>query len=185
MIQANMDKKMFTCGIFLDFKKAFDTVNHIILLDKLHHYGIRGIVHEWFTSYLANRPQTTHIDNDHISSKKNSITGVPQGSVLGPLLFLIYINDIYLCSTKLGFYLFADDTNLLYADNDLKTLETVVNNELNSVCNWLNANKLTINAKKSNFVIFRPAQKELIISRVSEFRIVNIMDSCFLNVKIM
>jgi len=119
-IQTNMDKKMFTCGIFLDFKKAFDTVNHTILLDKLHHYGIRGIVHELFTSYFANRTQTTHIDNDHISSKKNSVTGVPKGSVLGPLLLLIYINDIYLCSNKLGFYLFADDSNLLYADNDLK-----------------------------------------------------------------
>ena len=111
--------------------------------------------------YLANQTRTTHIDNDHISSKKNSVTGVPQGSVLGPLLFLIYINDIYLCSNKLGFYLFADDTNLLYADNDLKTLETVVNNELINVCHWLNANKLTINAKKSNFVIFRPAQKRI------------------------
>ena len=118
-------------------------------------------MNEWFTSYLANRTQTTHIGNDHISSKKNSITGVPQGSVLGPLLFLIYINDIYLCSNKLAFYLFADDTNLLYADNDLKTLETVVSNELKSVCNWLNANKLTINAKKSNFVVFRPAQKRI------------------------
>ena len=74
---------------------------------------------------------------------------------------MIYINDIYLCSNKLAFYLFADDTNLLYADNDLKTLETVVNNELKSVCNWLNANKLTINAKKSNFVILRPAQKRI------------------------
>ena len=107
MIQTNMGKKMFTCGIFLDFEKAFDTVNHSILLDKLHHYGIRGIVLEWFTSYLANRTQTTHIDNDHISSKKNSVTGVPQGSVLGPLLFLIYsisttfiyvaINLVFIC----------------------------------------------------------------------------------------
>ena len=141
-------------------KHLIRSIDHTNLLDKLHHYGISGIVHEWFTSYLANRTQTTHIDNDHISSRKSSVTGVPQGSLLGPLLFLIYINDIYLCSNKLGFYLFADDTNLLYADNDLKTLENVVNNELNNVCNWLNANKLTINAKKSNFAIFRPAQKK-------------------------
>ena len=143
---------------FLDLKKAWDTVNHTILLDKLHHDGIRGIVHEWFASYLASRTQTTHIDNDHISSKKNSVTGVPQGSVLGPLLFLIYISDFYLCSNKLGFNLFADVTNLLYADNDLKTLDIVVNNELNNVCHWLNATKLTINGTKSNFVIFRTTQ---------------------------
>ena len=114
-----------------------------------------------FSSYLANGTQTTHIDNDHISSKKNSVTGVPQGSVLGPLLFLININDIYLCSNKLGFYLFADDANLLYADKDLKSLETIVNAELKNVCNWLNANKLTINAKTSNFIIFRPRQKRI------------------------
>ena len=123
---------------------------------------------------------------DDISSKKNSVAGVPQGSVLGPLLFLIYIKDIYLCSNKLGFYLFADDTNLLYADNDLKTLETVVNNELNNVCHWLNANKLIINAKRSNFVILRPAQKRLInhqpCIRISDN---NNNGSRFLNVKIM
>ena len=82
-------------------------------------------------------------------------------SVLGPLFFLIYINDIYLCGNKLGFYLFSDDTNLLYADKDLETLETIVNNELNHVCHWLYANKLTINVEKSNFLIFRPAQKRI------------------------
>ena len=88
---------------------------------------------------------------------------VPLGSVLGPLLFFkIFINDIYLCSNKLGFYLFADDTNLLYADENLKSLETVVNAELKNVCDWLNANKLTINAKKSNYVVFRPGQKRII-----------------------
>ena len=87
------------------------------------------------------------------------LTGVTQGSVLGPLLFLIYIKDIYNSSKKLSFYLFADDTNLLYADKDLKSLESVTNIKLQKVCNWLNAYKLTINAKKSNFVIFRPSQK--------------------------
>ena len=154
-----MDKKTFTCGVFIDCKKAFDTVNHTIMLDKLYHYGIRGIVHEWFSSYLGNRTQTTHIDNDHISLKKNSPTGIPQGSVLGPLVFFIYINDIYLCSNKLGFYLFADNTNLLYADIDLKSWESVLITEITNICDWLNANKLTISAKKSNFVVFRPRQR--------------------------
>ena len=159
-IQSNMDNKLFMCGIFLNFKKAFDTVDHSILLSKLYHYGIRGPVNEWFSSYLNGRVQTTQIDKQ-ISSKRNVLTGIPQGSVLGPLLFLIYINDIYNSSEKLSFYLFADDTNLLYADKDLKSLESVINIELQKVCDWLNVNKLTINAKKSNFVIFRPSQKKL------------------------
>ena len=127
-------------------------MDHSILLSKLNHYGIRGPVNEWFSSYLNDK---------QISSKRNVLTVVPQGSVLGPLLFLIYINDIYNSSKKLSFYLFADDTNLLYADKDLKSLESAINIELQKVCDWLNANKLTINAKKSNFVIFRPSQKKL------------------------
>ena len=89
------------------------------------------------------------------------MTGVPQGSVLGPLIFLIYINDIHTCSNKLSFYLFADDTNLLYADKNLKYLESSVNTELQNVCDWLNAKKLTLNTKKWNFVVFRPKQKKL------------------------
>ena len=87
--------------------------------------------------------------------------GVPQGSVLGPLLFLIYINDIHNSSAKLSFYLFADDTSLLYADANLKSLEKTVNSELLKVSDWLNANKLTLNAKKSNYVISRPYQRKL------------------------
>ena len=140
-IQMNLDMKMFSCGIFIDLKKAFDTVDHSILLTKLDHYEIRGIVYNWFSSYLAHRTQTSQVDN-HVSSKRNSVTGVPQGSVLGALLFLIYVNDIYTCSDKLRFYLFVDDTNLLYADNNLQSLEALVNNELKNVCDWLNANKL-------------------------------------------
>lgn len=82
--------------------------------------------------------------------------GVPQGSVLGPLLFLLYVNDIYNASEKFKFHLFADDTNLLYGDKNLKSLETIVTAELSKVWDWLNANKLTLNVKKSNFVIFQP-----------------------------
>ena len=150
-----MDVKLFTCGIFLDLKKAFDTINHSILLKKLNHYGIRGIINDWFSSYLLGHSQVTEIDSNLSTINKISC-GVPQGSVLGPLLFLIYINDFHNSSEKLSFYLFADDTNLLYADKNLKSLEKTVNNELVRVSDWLNANKLTLNAKKSNFVIFHP-----------------------------
>ena len=96
-----------------------------------------------------------------VSSKATTPCGVPQGSVLGPLLFLIYINDIPNSSSKLSFCLFADDTNMLFADNNLRSLEATVNNELKNVCDWLTANKLTLNTKKSYFVIFRPRQKKL------------------------
>ena len=117
-------------------------------------------MNDWFCSYLSNRIQSTQIGPD-ISKKQPMFCGVPQGSVLGPLLFLLYVNNIYRSSAKLAFYLFADDTNLLYADKNLRTLELVVNSELHKVYEWLTANKLTLNIKKSNFIIFRPHQKKI------------------------
>ena len=132
-IQTNKDKRLFSCGVFIDLKKAFDTVDHKILLDKLYHYGFRGIVNQWFSSCLEDRTPTTQIGS-FISPENNITFGVPQGSVLGPLLFLIYINDIQECSEKLQFFLFADDTNILYADNNLKSLEDIVNLELRKLC---------------------------------------------------
>ena len=159
-IQSNMDKKLFSCGVFIDLQKAFDTVNHDILLQKLHFYGFRGIINTWFKSYLHGRLQTTQI-GENICTKEHITCEVPQGSVLGPLLFLMYINDIHNCSQKFHFFLFADDTNLIYADKNLRALEKTVNDELKNVYDWLSSNKLSLNTKKSNFVIFHPYQKKL------------------------
>ena len=131
-IQTNMECKLFTCGIFINIQKAFDTVNHTILLRLLHHYGIGGTVNDWFSLYLIGPTKTTQIA-DSISNKEITIIGVPQGSVLGPLLFILYINDIYNLSDKLLFCLFAADTNLLFADKSLKTLENIVNQEISYV----------------------------------------------------
>ena len=114
-----MDKRFYSCGVFIDLKKAFDTVDHAILLNKLDHYGFRGTINKWFSSYLHGRKQTIQ-SGPHISEKAVMTCGVPQGSVLCPLLILLYINDIYSCSNKLNFYLFVDDTNILYAEKTLR-----------------------------------------------------------------
>ena len=157
-IQSNMAKKLFSCGVFIDLKKAFDTVDHEMLLQKLHYYGFRGIINDWFRSYLNDRTQTTQIGNN-ISKKATIMSGVPQGSVLGPLLFLLYINDIENCSKKFKFYLFADDTNLLYLGKTQKSLEKIVHEELCHLYDWLCSNKLSFNFKKTYYVIFHPIKK--------------------------
>ena len=107
-LKTSIDNKLITCGLFLDFSKALDTVNHNILLSKLYKYGIRGKPLDWFTSYLLNRTQYVQIGNDK-SSPLEIVCGIPQGSTLGPLLFLLYINDMPNSSTKLSFRMFADD----------------------------------------------------------------------------
>ena len=159
-IQKAIERKQYSCGIFLDLSKAFDTVNHTILIKKLEYYGIRGIAKDWFCSYLSNRKQLVSIGN--VTSDLKPITcGVPQGSVLGPLLFLLYINDFSKSVPDLDFHLFADDSNLFCSHKSLQCLEAKVNVELNNVNNWLCVNKLSLNIDKSNFVIFHPSQKKV------------------------
>ena len=143
----------FSCNVFLDFAKAFDTVDHTILLNKMQHYGIRGQVYKWFHSYLTNRTQSVFISGAH-SKLLNISHGVPQGSILGPILFLLYINDITTCSNTLKFTLFADDTSLLCENKTIALLETSLNNELKNVATWITSNKLSLNINKSNFILF-------------------------------
>ena len=148
-IRDAMDKKMFSCGVFIDLEKAFDTVNHDILLKKLDYYGIRGIANQWFTSYLSQRYQSVRINSEK-SSKRLITCGVPQGSILGPLLFLIYINDMHLAVKKSTIYHFADDTNLLFSSKSQKDLRKAINNDLKLFFDRLCANRLSLNTKKLN-----------------------------------
>ena len=159
-VQKAIENRNFSCGIFLDFSKAFDTVNHEILLKKLENYGVRGLAHDWFKSYLRNRQQVVTINNE-TSEKCTLSCGIPQGSVLGPLLFLIYINDFHSSSDLLDFHLFADDSNLFYEHRSLSVLQNNINVELVNIHTWLCANKLSLNIEKSHFVLFYPPQKKV------------------------
>ena len=141
----NLDKGLNSCTVFLDLAKAFDSVDHTILLQKLHKYGVRGIALKLFESYLSNRSQFVKV-NGIKSSIQYILYGVPQGSILGPLLFLIFINDLP-NSTNLFVKLFADDTFLCAQNADFKLLESEVNSDLDKVADWLLANKLTLNVK--------------------------------------
>ena len=162
-LKTAIDENRITCGIFLDFSKAFDTINHNILLAKMNKYGIRGLPLEWFSSYLKERKQYVKIGNNE-SSKKTITCGIPQGSTLGPLLFLLYINDLPNCSDKLLFRLFADDTNIFYSSGSARDLETVVNQELTKILEYCAANKLSINFKKTNYMLITSPRKKTNLS---------------------
>ena len=143
--------------IFLDLKKAFDTVDHAILLKKLSGYGVQGQTASFFKSYLKDRQQFCVVNG--LSSVKNRIVcGVPQGSLLGPLLFLIYINDLPNCLDHSIGRSFADDTNLTFSAVDLSILQTEMSNDLNRIFNWLSSNKLTLNMLKTYFMVIGSRQ---------------------------
>ena len=150
----NLDKGNKVLGIYFDLQKAFDTVDHDILLAKLHFYGIRGTLLAWFKNYLKNRKQYTVVNN--VSSSIENVTrGVPQGSVLGPLLFLIYINDMNKAVSSSDLKLFADDTNLFLFNRNLNILEDQANMCIKELEIWFAANKLSVNIDKTCYAVFK------------------------------
>ncbi len=166
-VSTSVENNETTLGIFLDLSKAFDTIDHDILLYKLQYYGFRGIVLKWFEDYLRNRKQYVYY-NSHKSSHKYISCGVPQGSILGPLLFILYVNDITETTDVLKFVLFADDTTITYSHTDIFSKFDLINKELQEVCNWFKANKLSVNASKTNYMLLGTRAKTCIQNNESQ-----------------
>ena len=152
-IRKALDNDEFACGVFLDFEKAFDAVNHEILIAKRNHYEIRGIALDWFKSYLTNRTQLTSIEGE-LPAETTITCGVPQGPLLGLLLLLIYIyiyifiNDLNEVILHSLIHHFANDTNILVCNKLLKKINNYVNHDLSHIVQWLRANRFSLNAGK-------------------------------------
>lgn len=159
-ISKALDSGKNVVGVFLDFSKAFDTVNHDILLHKLNVYGIRGIALSWMESYLQNRVQYVNYNGED-SFKGNIKCGVPQGSVLGPLLYLLYVNDIVNVSRQTVPILFADDTNIFLEGDNIENVMDRMNLEMKNLVEWTIANKLSLNVEKTNYMIFSTKRKRV------------------------
>ena len=159
-IRSNMDSRCCTGAIYIDLKKAFDTVDHGVLLSKLKIYGILGKEHSWFCDYLFNRQQLVQYNNFD-SDILTVTTGVPQGSILGPLLFILHMNDIVYQLEKCKMLLYADDMVIYYANQNSEVIEKVLNDEFHHIGNWLRENRLIINlmAGKTESILFGTPQK--------------------------
>ena len=160
--------------MFIDLSKAFDTVHHSILLKKLELYGITDRNYAWIKSYLSNRLQYIQVDENSRTEFCVVKRGVPQGSILGPLLFVLYVNDLKNASPVLNPIMFADDTNLFYTHSNIQKLFSTMNEELASINQWFTSNKLSLNAKKTKYSFFdKPSKKDDIPSMQPKLTISN------------
>lgn len=164
----SFEEKKVVLGVFIDFSQAFDCINHDILLSKLDRYGFRGCVHSLLASYLANRTQYVCIDT-HKSSVKRIIAGVPQGSILGPMLFNLYINDILNLCQQAKCILYADDMTILFSLDSSEQIGRETYAVLQSIQCWSITNRLKINADKSKAILFRPRNKQIIVPQYVKF----------------
>ena len=170
----NIDRGNVNAVVFLDLKKAFDTVDHDILLSKMNLYGIQGIALDWFRSYLTNRAQRCLV-NGSLSRICSLKCGVPQGTILGPLLFLIYINDLPNCLTSCQPRMYAqNDTHITYADVDVNSIQLNLNHDLGNLNKWLISNKLTLNTAKTEFMLIGSKQKLSTLSSQPELSTDNV-----------
>ena len=149
----SLNLKHHSMGIFIDLKKAFDTVNHGVLLGKLERYGVRGLALSWLASYFKDRKQMVAIAGKTSAPKTTNIS-IPQGSIVGPTLFLIYINDLPQVSDLFSVILYADDTTLITNNAHYNTLIQNINHELPKLHDWLNANRLSLNLDKTYSLLF-------------------------------
>lgn len=164
LVIKNIERNEFTLGIFIDYSKAFDYLNHNILLQKLDAYGVRGVANVLFQSYLCNRMQCVAIDGC-VSSQKKIRSGVPQGSVLGPFLFNVYVNDIVKLDATVNFVLYADDTSLFISGPDANEVATRAEKCLSEISRWSKSNGLKINTQKTKAIIFRAKNKRIMLNK--------------------
>ena len=181
-----LNEKQHVAGVFMDLAKAYDTINHKLLLQKLEYYGVRGVGYKWFCNYFQNRSQQVKY-NASLSNFTKITCGIPQGSILGPLMFILYVNDLYLVSDKVEFVLFADDTNIFIKGHHFKDTIMQLNNVLEKVATWFQVNQLSLNISKTHYMIFSSRKFQChpdVSVKINNISLQRVISTSFLGVEI-